>query len=88
MLDINLIRDKPDVVRAAMLHLNAEAPIDSILFLDAARRQTLTEVEALRAERNTVSREIPRTADQGERQAQHLCELHARNAATEAWRPT
>jgi seryl-tRNA synthetase len=69
VLDINLIRDKPDVVRAAMLDLNAEAPIDGILSLDANRRRLLTEVEALRAERNTVSREIAHTADQNERQA-------------------
>jgi seryl-tRNA synthetase len=69
MLDISLIRDKPDVVRAAMRDLNAEAPIDDVLSLDATRRQLLTQVEALRAQRNTVSREIARTTDQGERQA-------------------
>jgi seryl-tRNA synthetase len=68
VLDINLIRDKPEVVRAAMLDLNAEAPIDGILSLDAARRRLLTQVEALRSERNTVSREIARTNDQAKRQ--------------------
>jgi seryl-tRNA synthetase len=69
VLDINLIRDNPDVVRAAMPDLDAEALIDGILSLDETRRRVLTQVEALRAERNTVSREIPRTTDQGERQA-------------------
>jgi seryl-tRNA synthetase len=69
MLDINLIREKPDVVRAAMRDLNAEAPIDQILALDVQRREVLTEVEALRAERNTVSKEIGRTKDNEERQA-------------------
>jgi seryl-tRNA synthetase len=69
MLDINLIREKPEMVKAAMADLNAEAPIDEILDLDARRRELLTEVEALRAERNTVSREISRTRDQGARQA-------------------
>ncbi|MFN2227859.1 MAG: serine--tRNA ligase, partial [Anaerolineae bacterium] len=57
MLDINLIREKPELVQAAMADLNAEAPIEEILRLDEERRALLTEVEALRAERNTVSKE-------------------------------
>jgi len=70
MLDIALIREKPDLVKAALIDLNVEAPIDEILTLDEQRREILTEVEALRAERNTVSREIGRMQDQAERQAQ------------------
>jgi seryl-tRNA synthetase len=69
MLDINLIREKPEFVKAAMVALNAEAPIDLILALDAGRRELLTEVEALRSERNTVSKEISHTQDREERQA-------------------
>jgi len=69
MLDINVIREKPELVRVAMRDLNAEAPIDQILALDLQRRELLTEVEALRAERNTVSKEISRTRDKDERQA-------------------
>ncbi len=69
MLDLNLIREKPDMVRAAMRDLNAEAPIDQILDLDVRRRELLTETEALRAERNTVSKEISRSKDKEARQA-------------------
>jgi seryl-tRNA synthetase len=69
MLDLNVIREKPEMVKAAMLDLNAEAPIDQILALDSRRREILTEVEALRAERNTVSKEISRTPDKAQRQA-------------------
>jgi seryl-tRNA synthetase len=69
MLDINVIREKPQAVKAAMADLNAEAPIDEILDLDARRRELLTEVEALRAERNAVSKEIGRTRDKEARQA-------------------
>jgi seryl-tRNA synthetase len=69
MLDIGLIREKPDMVKAAMTDLNTSAPIDEILALDAQRRQLLNEVEALRAERNAVSKEIGRTKDQQARQA-------------------
>ena len=69
MLDSNLIREKPEMVKAAMRDLNAEAPIDHILMLDTRRREVLTEVESLRAERNTVSKEISRSKDPEARQA-------------------
>jgi len=68
MLDISLIREKPNMVKAAMADLNAEAPIDEILALDARRRELLTEVEALRAERNAVSKEISHLKEQEARQ--------------------
>jgi seryl-tRNA synthetase len=69
MLDLNLIREEPEKVKSAMRDLNAEAPIDQILALDTRRREILTEVEALRAERNAVSKEISRTKDPESRQA-------------------
>ncbi len=69
MLDLNLIREKTDRVKAAMADLNAEAPIDAIVTLDARRREVLTEVEALRAERNAASKEIGRAPDPIARQA-------------------
>ncbi len=67
MIDINLIREQPEAVKAAMAALNSEAPIEQILTLDAKRRELLTEVEALRAQRNAASKEIGRTRDPGER---------------------
>ena len=69
MLDSTLIREKPEMVKSAMRDLNVEAPIDYILTLDARRREVLTEAESLRAERNTVSKEISRSRDQEARQA-------------------
>jgi seryl-tRNA synthetase len=69
MLDLNLIREKPEMIKAAMRDLNADAPIDRILVLDARRRELLTEAEGLRAERNTVSKEISRSRDPQARQA-------------------
>lgn len=70
MLDINLIREQPDLVKAAMVDLNAEAPIEEILALDVRRREILTEVEGLRAERNAVSKEISQSKDSARRQSQ------------------
>ncbi len=60
MLDIRLIREQPDLVRAGMARLHADAPIDEILTLDSQRRDLLSEVEELKATRNTGSKEISR----------------------------
>ncbi len=60
MLDIKLIREKPDVVRARLSTRGAgdEVKIDELLKLDEHRRKILTEVETLKAQRNRVSKEI------------------------------
>ncbi len=70
MLDLNLIREQPDIVRQALRARQMDpSPVDEVLALDARRRALLTEVEALKAERNAVSREIGRMKDPAERQA-------------------
>jgi seryl-tRNA synthetase len=58
MLSPQFVRENPEVVRNALARRNADAPLDEILALDADWRQTLAEVEALRAERNAISKEI------------------------------
>ena len=60
MLDIKLIREKPDFVRARLATRGAgdEAKIDELLKLDERRRKMLVEVETLKAQRNRVSKEI------------------------------
>ncbi len=69
MLDINLIRENPEVVRKSLLDRQADpAPVDAILELDVQRRATIAEVETLKAERNAVSKEISQIKDAAERQ--------------------
>jgi seryl-tRNA synthetase len=58
MIDIRLIREKPGWVKGEIAKLNTEAPIDEILDLDQQRRQALSQVEELKAERNQVSRSM------------------------------
>jgi seryl-tRNA synthetase len=58
MLDINLIRTKPEWVKAEIAKLNAQAPIDQIVALDARRRELLQDAERLKHTRNRVSKEI------------------------------
>ncbi len=71
MLDIRLIREQPDFVKDGLVKVGADPSIiDTILQLDAQRREVIAQVEALRAERNAVSKEIPRIKDADERNAQ------------------
>lgn len=70
MLDINLFRENPEVVRDALTRRQMDVSVvDRVLELDAERRRLLTRVETLKAERNTVSKEIGRSKDPAERQA-------------------
>jgi seryl-tRNA synthetase len=60
MLDIKLIRERPDFVRQRLAARGAgdETRIDELLKLDEQRRKLLGEVEALKAQRKRVSKEI------------------------------
>lgn len=60
MLDIKVIREKPDFVRERLASRGAgdEARIDEVLRLDEQRRKLLTEVEQLKSLRNRASKEI------------------------------
>ena len=70
MLDINFIREHPDLVRKGLSDRQMDpAPVERILELDARRRAILTEVEALKAERNATSKEISQMKDAVARQA-------------------
>jgi len=60
MLDINLIREKPEWVKGQVEKLNDTAPIDEILALDEERREIIQEVEELRRQRNESSKQIGR----------------------------
>ena len=70
MLDMNLIRENPEIVRKALRDRQDDpAPVDSILGLDEKRRSLLSQVEQLKAERNAVSKEIGKMKDATERQS-------------------
>jgi seryl-tRNA synthetase len=65
-----LIREQPDLVRLAMRQRQLDpAPVDSLLELDEQRRSLIQEVERLKAERNSVSKEIGQMKDAAGRQA-------------------
>lgn len=68
MLDLRLIRDDPERVKAAIATLYTEAPIDEIVATDERRRALLAEVEALKAELNQGSKAVGRTKEPAERE--------------------
>jgi seryl-tRNA synthetase len=70
MLDINLIREQPDLVRQSLVDRQMDPePVGQILSLDLQRREIIQNVEYLKAERNAVSKEIGKMKDPAERQA-------------------
>ena len=62
MIDIRLLRESPDRVRAALARRSGthDTLLNTILELDTRRRQGLQRVEKLKAERNSASEEVAR----------------------------
>lgn len=65
MLDMRFIRENTNVVRKSLEARNSDYNLDELLSLDKERREILTEVEALKKERNEVSAIIGKNAREG-----------------------
>ncbi len=64
MLDLKVVRDNPEAVRKAMEMKREEGDLDGLLLKDEQRRSLLKEVEILKQERNTVSKQIGQSGAQ------------------------
>ena len=58
MLDVKLLRAKPDEVRQALQRRGSTSSLDEFLVVEEERRRLVTEVEQRRARRNAASEEI------------------------------
>src|SRR5438128_468942 len=58
MLSREYLREKTDDYRAALKNRGASVDLERFLELDAERRRTITQVEALKAQRNAASQEV------------------------------
>ena len=58
MLDIKLIRENPDQVRAALQTRHSPVDISAVLELDERRRAAITEADQLKSARNDISKKI------------------------------
>ncbi|MDX6620032.1 MAG: seryl-tRNA synthetase [Gaiellales bacterium] len=86
MLDIRLIRSDSERVRSALARRHADGLLDEVLALDERRRALQTEVDALRAERNTAAQAIGEAKRAGRDAAAEMgaaAELRDRLAARE-----
>jgi seryl-tRNA synthetase len=60
MLDMALIRNNPEIIKEGIRKKRMKVDIDELLAADEAVRKLRAEVEHLRAERNRLSKEIPK----------------------------
>ena len=83
MLDIRLIREKPDFVseRLATRGGGDEAKIAEVLRVDAKRRKIETQLQRLQADRNRLSKEIG--AKRSRNEPSEELEVHVRNIGDE-----
>jgi seryl-tRNA synthetase len=58
MIDIKLLREQPDFVRAAIANKKFSTDIDAVLELDAARRAKITEAEQARSQQKSANQEM------------------------------
>ncbi len=80
MIDIRLLRQDPEAVRAALGRRGdpaVDAVADRLLAADRRRRELLVEVEGLKATRNAASEEVARRKKAGEPADDLLAELKA-----------
>src|SRR5438876_5384143 len=68
MLDIRLIREKPDFVKERLATRGGDdaAKIDEVLQVDGQRRKAETALQQLQSERNRLSKEIGAKKSKGE----------------------
>lgn len=67
MIDIKLIRENPDRIKAGMKKrgLDFDQTIDDILEIDKARRDLSTRTDAMKNEQNVASKQIPQIKKEG-----------------------
>ncbi len=69
VLDIRLIREQPDAVKAGLATVGVAAgEVDELLALDAERRAAIHKLETLKAERGAASKRIGALKDAAERE--------------------
>lgn len=81
MIDMKLLRNDPEAVKAALSRRKEEVDIDGLLALDKERRELLFEAEQKKAEQNAVSKKIPAMKKAGEDTTALFAEMKELSAA-------
>lgn len=66
LLDMNLIRSNPEFVKEGLAKKGSSANLDELLVMDQKRRALVAENEAIKSERNRLSKDIPAMKKRGE----------------------
>ncbi len=78
MLDIKLIREDLETVRAAVMRRgNGDYGIDNVVALDKERRELLAEVEDMKHEQGVASKQIPTMKKEGKDTTELMAEMKA-----------
>ena len=77
MLDLTLVREDPDRVRAALARRGDAGVVDELLELEERRRQLRPELEELRATKNRASKRIGELQREGGDAADAIAEMKA-----------
>ena len=79
MLDIKIVRQDPERVKQAVKNRcgNLDKEVDMLLEIDQKRREIISAVEVLKAEQNSVSKQIPQFKKEGKDVAPIFAEMKA-----------
>ncbi len=75
MISIDLIRNDPDRVRAAMADRGDHVDVEAVAKLDTQRRKLVTDADALRAQRNEGSRQLGKSKERPAAVVEEMREL-------------
>ena len=87
MLDIKFVRDNPDIVKQNIKNKFQEAKlplVDQVLALDKENRDAITRASELRAQRNTLSKQVGMLMGQAKKDPSKLQEAEAVKAQVKA----
>ena len=87
MLDIKFVRDNPDVVKQNIKNKFQEEKlplVDQVLALDKENRDAITRASELRAQRNTLSKQVGMLMGQAKKDPSKLQEAEAVKAQVKA----
>ena len=58
MIDVKLLRDKPEEIKKMLHDRNVNFELSELLQIDSKRRSTITELESLKMKKNIISKEV------------------------------
>ncbi len=76
MIDRALLRDNPDLIRQSLARRHFDYDLDGLIALETRRRELL-QVEALRAQRNELSKQIGQVLREGGSADELKAQVHA-----------